>query len=341
MVLARSMWKNLWSANVPSKVRVFAWKAVRNGLPTRANKHRRHLAERPDFELCGHDREDVFHAIISCPHAQALRQAMRDQWALPKEEELVWTGPDWLLLLLDRYDGQTRMNFLMLLWRCWSVRNSVLQAGECISIKGSVCFLSRYLFSLQQVRPPPPGDNRGKQPMGAPVAHPTTAAKTSKKWSAPIGEILKINVDDAFILETGEAAVGVVIRDKEGQPMLMACRKLSHCRDAEEAEALACLEGIRMGTRWPERDFIMEADNALVIEKLRTGGMHRSVVAPIIRDTLQAKVQLRSVEFTKIGREQNKLAHELAHLAVRNGVCRVWFANFPGSLITLACNDTI
>jgi hypothetical protein len=42
----RCIWKQVWKADVPSKVRVFAWKVIRNGLPTRVNKKCRHL-------LCG------------------------------------------------------------------------------------------------------------------------------------------------------------------------------------------------------------------------------------------------------------------------------------------------
>nr|CAB3499394.1 unnamed protein product [Digitaria exilis] len=105
---------------------------------------------------------------------------MRDFWELPPEEELVYSGPDWLLLVLDRYDD------LM-------------------------------------------------------------------------------------------AALVVVIRDTGGLPLLMACRTLAHCHDATESEALACLEGIRMGAVWPDREF--------VVEMLRLEGPNRSVIAPIIHDT--------------------------------------------------------
>nr|CAB3497634.1 unnamed protein product [Digitaria exilis] len=104
------------------------------------------------------------------------------------------------------------------------------------------------------------GDGRGKQTLSSTVS----IAKQIGK------EVLKINMDGVFIVETGEA--GMVIRDKEGQPVLMVCRRVAHRRDAEEAGALACLVGTRMGARWPERDFALEADNALMIEKLRTVG---------------------------------------------------------------------
>jgi len=50
--------------------------------------------------LCGSQEEDTFHALLACPHAVALRQAMRDRWSLPLEAELVKSGPDWLLMLV-------------------------------------------------------------------------------------------------------------------------------------------------------------------------------------------------------------------------------------------------
>nr|CAB3447133.1 unnamed protein product [Digitaria exilis] len=111
--------------------------------------------------------------------------------------------------------------------------------------------------------------------------------KARKKWSPPVGEGLKINVDGAYIGETGAAALGVNIRDSTGKPVLMAARLLSHCGDAETAEALACLEGLRMGARCADRDMVLEADNVAVIEKLRMGGTDRSAVSPVIHDALQ------------------------------------------------------
>lgn len=245
----------------------------------------RHLDQESSCELCGHPVEDCFHAVISCPHARALRHELRSQMVLPDEADLIYTGPDWLLLVLDRYDNDTISNFLMLIWRCWSVRNSVLQAGEQISIAGSVTFLTRYMQALFQIRQQPQAEDiRGKQnAAGASKAHvPVSTSREEKKWVAPEGEVLKINVDGAFINLSGEAAVGVVIRDCKGEPLLSACRWLRHCRDAEEAEAQACLEGVRLAERWREKILILESDCSTVIDKLAALGIDRSPVAPII-----------------------------------------------------------
>lgn len=100
--------------------------------------------------MCGHWSEDCFHACVQCPHAVALRHAMRKHWALPAEEDLLFTGPDWLLVLMSRFTAEVNSNLLMLLWRVWSVRNSVLRAGQKVSVAGSIVFLTRYMDSLLQ-----------------------------------------------------------------------------------------------------------------------------------------------------------------------------------------------
>jgi hypothetical protein len=98
----RTVWKSIWRANVPSKVKVFAWKVVRNGLPTRLNKKHWHLEQESSCLLCGHPEEDCFHAVITCPHARALREELRKHLPLPGELHLRNVGPEWLLAILSR-----------------------------------------------------------------------------------------------------------------------------------------------------------------------------------------------------------------------------------------------
>ena len=48
----------------------------------------------------------------------------------------------------------------------------------------------------------------------------------------------------AFNPTSGEAAVGVIVRYHFCNPYLMAWKVLFHCRNAEEAEVQACIEGV-------------------------------------------------------------------------------------------------
>jgi ribonuclease HI len=149
----------------------------------------------------------------------------------------------------------------------------------------------------------------------------------------------KINVDGAFAQESGKAAVGVVIRDASGHPLFSAGRRVLHCRDAEEAEAWACLEGIRLARRWPDKHFTLETDCASVVGKLQAANEDKSLIAPIIRDTLREARLLRGVSLRKIWREQNKVAHSLPQLAMRSGGYQVSFSNPPECVMNLICKE--
>jgi len=100
-----------------------------------------------------------------------------------------------------------------------------------------------------------------------------------------------------FISQTGAAAAGVIIRNSRGSSVLTAWRVLFQCRDAEEVEAAACQEGIRLAARWTDRGMIQETDCLSVLLKLWSGGFDRSLVAeaPIIADALQESQQLQRV----------------------------------------------
>uniref|UniRef100_A0A7N2LAI0 Reverse transcriptase zinc-binding domain-containing protein n=1 Tax=Quercus lobata TaxID=97700 RepID=A0A7N2LAI0_QUELO len=70
-------WKEIWSLNVPPKIRTFIWRACSNCLPTRDNLHRRRVRVEPTCELCKQEPETTTHILWTCPFA-------RNVWALIK-----------------------------------------------------------------------------------------------------------------------------------------------------------------------------------------------------------------------------------------------------------------
>lgn len=73
---------------VPEKVQIFICHMICAGLPTKVNKWKWNLETMNMCSICGTEPETEFHALIRCPHAVALRWAMRDVWTLPDEEQL-------------------------------------------------------------------------------------------------------------------------------------------------------------------------------------------------------------------------------------------------------------
>ncbi|CAI9782465.1 unnamed protein product [Fraxinus pennsylvanica] len=62
----KMLWKHLWKMKVPHKVKVFAWKACKHGLPTSLNLAKKHILGQSLCSLCNSETEDLHHAVINC-----------------------------------------------------------------------------------------------------------------------------------------------------------------------------------------------------------------------------------------------------------------------------------
>lgn len=85
---SRPEWNIQWRCQVPPKVCIFAWKACRDALATQVNMQRRKMVIHGTCTICGKEEEDTFHALVTCPHAQGLWQAMRSCWDLPGDAQV-------------------------------------------------------------------------------------------------------------------------------------------------------------------------------------------------------------------------------------------------------------
>lgn len=217
--------------------------------------------------ICGFGFKDCLHATVECNHAAALAEAMGQWWQLPDVGDLRSLGEEWLFILMDKYDNSVMANFLMVMWRAWHVRNSVTQAGGQISIEGSAVFLKGGYMDSLCMRTDQGGAERGKHTWD-PGTTISEVRRHEGSWVPPPMGMLKVNVDGAYNHGSGKAALGVVIRDERGNPVLTAWRVIFRCKDAEEAEALACLAGIQSVNRWPEKPIILESDCSQLIGKI-------------------------------------------------------------------------
>ena len=264
----------------PPKVRFFAWKLSKNILPTKQNKCKRRLEVEDTCDLCGLASETSFHAVVSCPRANDIRQAMRNYWLLPDEEQFVFSGPDWLLLLLDWCDPEPKENTLLMLWIDWSVHNNITHnsgpSGVTISIHALLSLKASPMEIRQQIVD---SSNKGQMQSPSPSAlearkklgESATSLRTSAGW-------VKINVDALFIAETGRAGAGIIGRDSAGMIKFTAWRALFHCGSAVEAEALACVEGVRLASQWCQEPIVLESDCERVVQALLNKHTDRSEI---------------------------------------------------------------
>jgi len=86
--------------------------------------------------------------------------------------------------------------------------------------QNSVSFLSNYWSTLSSICHGDVGDEKGKKPMIR-MADPARKCMAAKNpWQPPKGDWIKINTDGAYSETSGEAGIGVVIRNHRGGDLI-------------------------------------------------------------------------------------------------------------------------
>ncbi|KAL4369153.1 hypothetical protein GQ457_05G006010 [Hibiscus cannabinus] len=110
---------------------------------------------------------------------------------------------------------------------------------------------------------------------------------------------------------TASATSGIIARNSRG--LIMAACSFLHRNvvDAFVAEAYACKQAVCFAKDLGFTRVIIEGDSLIIIKKLNSGKVDRSVVSPIIRDIQTLSQEFDSISFCFVRREANTAAHVL------------------------------
>ena len=121
------VWGKLRKLHIPNKVRIFAWCACHDILPTRVKLHKDSLLDDTCL-LCNRDSEFALHALWDCSVAQ-------DVWVgcARRLQKMVGGQLDVLQLvelLLEKLSTEELEQFFVQAWLIWSQRNSIIHGGN-------------------------------------------------------------------------------------------------------------------------------------------------------------------------------------------------------------------
>jgi 2-C-methyl-D-erythritol 4-phosphate cytidylyltransferase len=109
--------------------------------------------------------------------------------------------------------------------------------------------------------------------------------------------------------------------------------------NAEDVEALAYLEGVRLALEWSRSKTIIESDCLSAVLAACRPGVDKSQLAFIVNDIKHVSRMLAEVRFQYVRREQNEVAHELAQFAKRMSHSAVWHAQVPQCVESLIAKE--
>jgi hypothetical protein len=104
----------------------------------------------------------------------------------------------------------------------------------------------------------------------------TDGTPTLSRWIVTTEGEMKANVDATWDSTSRRAGIGIVIRDHQGKPVLADWRFIPGCARAENAEALACLEGLKHLIALNGRSSVLESNCLRAVQVLTCDDMDKS-----------------------------------------------------------------
>jgi ribonuclease HI len=120
--------------------------------------------------------------------------------------------------------------------------------------------------------------------------------------------------------------------------VLAACSPSPGCIDAEEAEALGALSGIKLLTDRGHDKIILEVDAANVAKALRSSVQDRSKQWATFEEAKTLLASFAHHRVSHIPRESNRVADSLAKMG-RSAASCIWLDRFPDNVLDLVTQD--
>lgn len=109
----KKIWKEIWRAEVPNRIRNFLWRLVRSILPTKVNLRRKGVALDTTCPICNMGEEDSDHLFMYCQAIQVMWFASQLGIHTPVHMSLV----DWITQWMSCPDPLAKQIFCVTLWK--------------------------------------------------------------------------------------------------------------------------------------------------------------------------------------------------------------------------------
>ena len=315
----KQLWKTIWSAEVPNKIRNFVWRACQNIIPTKSNLCRRQVLSSDTCEQCGKCSETTSHILLHCDKSSSVWVAC----GLVMERDCSFVD---LLWKVRKDLGPADVNlthFMAISWNIWNDRNGV-RHGEVPKTVSNLVLEAIHIVE----------EYKALQDCHIPATNPLPTL-----WIPPIPSAYKANVDGVVFNALSTASLGVLTRDDKGRVVGAMSQNFHAPLGPLEAEAKAMEAAVLFARDLGIQDITFEGDSLQVYNFLARSTGVPLVVANVLEGIRFHLQFFRSFAFSHVKRAGNKPAHLLAQHAKFVSSYEVWVEETPSFLETVIASD--
>ena len=312
-------WKAIWRVEGPRVVNNFLWKACNGILPTTVNLHKRGITDDPMCPICLTEKETVSHALWTCP-------STRDVWSECnlKIQNCLSFDDDFINIfevLHERLRTDELQLVAIIARLIWLRRNTVVFGGDL----SAPAELIRH--GEEQI------DTFWKAEKSSQSRNVVRASLGVQRWCKPAQGVVKINWDASVDKERRLVGMGIVVRDFEGKIIAALYASKQFIVDLATAEAMAAWRMVEFCINMEFGRVCMEGDCLEVIQALKSFVDDWGRYGLIVNDTKQLLRRIWYWEVQHVPRVCNKVAHNLAKLALTCEEEMLWRENFPSCIL--------
>ncbi|XP_075477428.1 uncharacterized protein LOC142518525 [Primulina tabacum] len=152
----------------------------------------------------------------------------------------------------------------------------------------------------------------------------STLISSQSTWSAPSVHQFRLDVDAAYKEGYPSCAVGGVIRDHEGQPILAFGELIDKAQSVTMAELLAIQVGLKVARQHNIQIHQITSDSLLAVQAVTRPEEDLSYVGSIVADISILMEALESPHLFHVRRSANRVAHSVAAFAFSSSSHFVW-----------------
>ncbi|GMI74428.1 hypothetical protein HRI_001112100 [Hibiscus trionum] len=321
-------WRLLWGLNLPQRIRVFLWLAMRGSLLTNVERMRRHLTSEGMCQLCRQGNEDIDHVLRRCPPARDLWSKLVPPGRLGAFETVEWNG--WLELNLRikgsmSGDGSSWVTcFAVGCWLLWKHRCSKLLNADYVEVGDMYSRCRQLALEFDSVPASVGGCRRNGGERG--------------RWQRPPASWVKANADGSVQGQQQTAAIWGVFRDSAGVWLFGFARAIGSC-SVLMSELWAVYDTLLHAWRLGFRKVWLESDNLEVMRILKgeSTALSGDALVDLIFGLLCRDWEVR---IQHIGREGNKVADFLARWCNGERRGNVWLPDPPTEVHARVLEDS-